>query len=89
MGVPPNGWFIRENPIKMDDWRVHLFQETSISNNNPETIEGNLPISTSILLGFHFSIFLGIVFDTPGVVNVRLEASTWPMLGNCETRNHQ
>ena len=30
MGVPPNGWFIRENPIKMVDLGVPLFQETSI-----------------------------------------------------------
>ena len=29
IGIPQNGWFILENPIKMDDFGVPLFLETS------------------------------------------------------------
>ena len=31
MGVPQNGWFIRETSIKMDDLGAPLFQETTKS----------------------------------------------------------
>ena len=31
IGVPQNGWFIKEHPIKMDDLGVLLFLETSMS----------------------------------------------------------
>ena len=39
IGVPQNGWFMVENPIKMDDLGVPLFLETPISH--LQTIDPN------------------------------------------------
>ena len=30
IGVPQNGWFVMENPIKMDDWRYPIFGNTHL-----------------------------------------------------------
>ena len=43
IGVPENGWFIVENPIKMDDLEVLLFLESFFSKTEgPGAILENL-----------------------------------------------
>ncbi len=50
IGIPQNGWFIRENPIKMDD----LGENTPIFGNTHIYIDRYLCVD--VFLGRHFSI---------------------------------
>ena len=50
IGVPQNGWFIRETPIKMDDLGLPLFSETPIYSERVGYWEHGSTIPTQLTL---------------------------------------
>ena len=68
MGVPQNGWFIRENPTKMDGFRGTLFY-------------GNPHVDTCFNGFTNFQVANSdLIYSSFGGAQIHLIRFTWPYL---------
>ena len=76
MGVPPDGWFFRRNPIEMhDDWGFPPFQET------PKTVQKNQREKRSeqfqLIIRFGSALFLSFFWLLMKIDNKDVARMNW------------